>query len=120
ARLAETDGTMKSLETRRDEASARAQAARDALLQSSRAAGELEAQWARLEQTMKELVTGIAARESESTQHQGAISGLEAEVSGLSSGLTGLLDSEGSQRDRVVELQKRFQALKEEGQAFDD
>jgi len=120
ARLAETDGTMKSLETRRDEASARAQAARDVLLQSSRTAGELEAQWARLEQTMKELVTGIAARDGESTQHQGAIAGLEAEVSGLSSGLTGLLQSEGTQRDRVVELQKSFQALKEEAQAFDD
>src|SRR5262249_5147379 len=52
ARLAETDGTVKALETKRDEASARAQAARDTLLQSSRAAGELEAQWARLEQTM--------------------------------------------------------------------
>jgi chromosome segregation protein len=120
ARLAETDGTMKALETRRDEASARAQAARDVLLQSSRTAGELEAQWARLEQTMKELVTGIAARDGESTQHQGAIAGLEAEVSGLSSGLTGLLQSEGTQRDRVVELQKSFQALKEEAQAFDD
>ena len=120
ARLAETDGTMKSLETRRDEASARAQAARDALLQSSRAAGELEAQWARLEQTMKELTSGIAARDGEATQHQAAIGGLEAEVSGLASGLTGLLESEGTQRDRVVELQKGFQALKEEVQAFDD
>jgi chromosome segregation protein len=113
ARLAETDGTVKSLETRRDEASSRAQAARDALLQSSRAAGELEAQWARLEQTVKELVAGIAARASEGTQHQAAIAGLEAEVSGLASGLTGLLQSEGSQRDRVVDLQKRFQALKD-------
>jgi len=120
ARLAETDGTMKALETRRDEASTRAQAARDTLLQSSRAAGELEAQWARLEQTVKELVSGIAARDTEATQHQGAIAGLEAEVSGLSSGLTGLLQSEGTQRDRVVELQKAFQALKEEVQAFDD
>jgi chromosome segregation protein len=120
ARLAETDGTVKSLETRRDEASARAQAARDVLLQSSRAAGELEAQWARLEQTMKELVTGIAARDSEATQHHGAIAGLEAEVSGLSSGLTGLLESEGTQRDRVVGLQKGFQGLKEEVQGFDD
>jgi len=112
ARLAETDGTVKSLETRRDEASSRAQAARDALLQSSRAAGELEAQWARLEQTVKELVAGIAARDTEATQHRGAIAGLEAEVSGLASGLTGLLESEGTQRDRVVELQKGFQGLK--------
>jgi len=120
ARLAETDGTVKSLETRRDEASSRAQAARDALLQSSRAAGELEAQWARLEQTVKELVAGIAARDTEATQHRGAIAGLEAEVSGLASGLTGLLESEGTQRDRVVELQKGFQGLKEEVQAYDD
>ena len=62
ARLAETDGAVRAMEARRDEASARAQAGRDTLLQSSRAAGELEAQWARLEQTMKELVSGIAAR----------------------------------------------------------
>src|SRR5205814_8775351 len=33
------------------------------------------------------------------------------------SGLAGLLDSESSQRERVVELQRRFLALKEETQA---
>jgi chromosome segregation protein len=120
ARLAETDGTVHALESRRDEASTRAQSARETLLQSSRAAGELEAQWARLEQTTQELVTGIAAREGEAKQHRSAISGLEAEVSGLAAGLTGLMESEGSQRDRVVELQKGFHALKEEVQGFDD
>ena len=120
AKLTETDGTVRALEARRDEGSARAQAARDALLQSSRAAGELEAQWARLEQTMKELVGGIAAREGEARQHRAAITGLEAEVAGLAAGLMGLLESEGSQRDRVGELQKGFQALKQEVQDLDE
>jgi chromosome segregation protein len=53
-------------------------------------------------------------------QHRGAIAGIEAEVSGLAAGLTGLLESEGTQRDRVVALQKAFGGLKEEVQALDD
>ncbi len=120
AQLEETDVTVRGLETRRDEASVRAQAARESLLQLSRESGELETQWARLEQTVKELGTGIAAREAEAVQHRGGIAGLEAEVSGLASGLTGLLESEGTQRDRVVALQKTFGALKEDVQALDD
>ena len=120
AQLAETDSAVHTLESRRDEASQRAQAAREALLQLSRSAGELEATWARLEQTMKELVSGIAARDAEAGQHRGSIAGIEAEVSGLASGLTGLLTSEGSQRDRVLELQRGFLALKEEVQALDE
>ncbi|MFM8559688.1 MAG: AAA family ATPase, partial [bacterium] len=89
------------------------QAAREQLLQLSRSAGELEAQWARLEQTVQELGTGITARASEAEAHRGGIAGIEAQVTGLESGLTGLLESEGTQRDRVVELQVRFNALKE-------
>ncbi len=120
AQLAETDGAVHALESRRDEASVRAQASRESLLQLSRAAGELEAQWARLEQTVQELVTGIASRAGEATQHRGGIAGLEAQVSGLAAGLTGLLESEGSQRDRVVELQQAFLAVKGDVQALDD
>ncbi|MEY4071089.1 MAG: hypothetical protein RL721_1703 [Candidatus Eisenbacteria bacterium] len=111
--LAESDGAVRALEERRDEASQRAQAARDQLLQLSRSAGELETQWARLEQTVQELGTGITARASEAEAHRGGIAGIDAQVSGLESGLTGLLESEGTQRDRVVELQVRFNALKE-------
>src|SRR5262249_30122889 len=45
---------------------------------------------------------------------------IEAEVSGLAAGLTGLLESESTQRDRVVELQKRHLAAKEETQTLED
>ena len=119
AQLAEADGTVRTLESRRDEAYGRAQSARELLLQLSRESGELEAQWARLEQTLQELGTGIGARQAEAEQHRGGIAGLEAEVTGLSSGLTGLLESEGTQRERVVELQKSFLALKEDVQGLD-
>jgi chromosome segregation protein len=119
AQLAEADGTVHSLESRRDEAYGRAQTTRDLLLQLSREGGELEAQWARLEQTVQELGSGIAARAAESEQHRGGIAGLEAEVSGLSAGLTGLMESEGTQRERVVEVQKAFHALKDEVQGLD-
>jgi len=119
-RLAESDGAVVALEARRDEASARAQAAREALLQDSRTAGELETTWARLEQTLAELTTGITQRDTEATQHTATIAGIEAEVAGLAAGLTGLLQSEGEQRDRVLELQKGFLALKEEVGSLDE
>jgi chromosome segregation protein len=120
ARLAETDGAVRTLEARRDAASQRAQAARESLLQLSRSAGELETTWARLEQTIQELTSGITSRDAEAAQHRGSIAGIEAEVTGLAAGLTGLLQSEGSQRERVLELQKGFLTLKEEVQALDD
>ena len=118
--LAETDGAVQSMESRRDEAGQRAQAARDSLLQLSRAAGELETTWARLEQTTTELATGIASRETEADQHHGDIAAIEAEVAGLAAGLTGLLQSEDTQRERVVELQRNFLALKEEVEGLDN
>jgi chromosome segregation ATPase len=119
AQLAEADGTVRTLESRRDEAYGRAQSSRELLLQLSRESGDLESQWARLEQTLQELGTGIGARQAEAEQHRGGIAGLEAEVAGLSSGLTGLLESEGTQRERVVELQKSFLAVKEDVQGLD-
>lgn len=118
--LQESDVEVRGLEQRRDEAATRAQVSRETLLRLSREAGEWEAAWARAEQTVRELDTGIRARDEEATQHRGRIAEIEAEVSGLSSGLTGLLESEGTQRDRVVELQKQFLALKEEVQAGEE
>ncbi|MEO5987734.1 MAG: chromosome segregation protein SMC, partial [Candidatus Eisenbacteria bacterium] len=118
--LAEADVEVKALELQRDEAANRAQASRELLLRLSREAGEWEAQWARAEQTVRELENGIRAREEEATQHRARIAEIEAEVSGLSAGLTGLLQSEGTQRERVLELQKGFLGLKELVQRDED
>ena len=120
AMLAEADVEFKSLEMNRDEAAAKAANSRELLLRLSREAGEWEAQWARAEQTVRELESGIQRRETEAAQHRNDIGSIEAEVAGLSAGLTGLLESEGTQRERVVELQKRFLALKEQVQAGED
>ncbi len=114
AQLVEADLEVRGMEMRRDEVATRAQVSRETLLRLSREAGEWEAQWARAEQTVRELEAGIRARDEEAGQHRGRIAEIEAEVAGLSAGLTGLMQSEGEQRDRVVELQKRFLALKEE------
>jgi chromosome segregation protein len=120
AQLAAADLEVRALETRRDEAAARAQVSRETLLRLSRESGEWEAAWARAEQTVRELEAGIRAREEEAGQHRARIAEIEAEVSGLSAGLTGLLESESSQRERVVELQTRYLALKEDVQADDE
>ncbi len=120
AQLAEADIAVRSLEMTRDEAAVQAQGTRELLLRLSREAGEWEAAWARAEQTVRELEAGIRAREEEATQHRGKIAEIEAEVSGLSAGLTGLLESESTQRERVVELQKRHLELKEQVQTGDD
>ena len=69
---------------------------------------------------MRELETGIRARDEESGQHRARIAEIDAEVAGLGAGLTGLLESEASQRERVVELQTRHIALKDDVQADDD
>jgi len=102
------------LESRREQAAVQAAAGREALLRLSREAGEHEAQWARAEQTRRELEAGLEARSADERDARQQVAGIEAEVSGLSAGLTGLLESESSQRERVVELQKRMNALKEE------
>lgn len=112
--LQDSDIEVRGLEQNRDEAALRAQASRETLLRLSREAGEWEGAWARAEQTVSELHAGIRAREEEGAQHRARIAEIEAEVSGLSSGLTGLLESEGTQRERVVGLQSRFIALKDE------
>ena len=120
AQLAAADLEVRSLELQRDDAATRAQGSRETLLRLSRESGEWEAAWARAEQTVRELETGIRAREEESGQHRSRIAELDAEVAGLAAGLTGLLESESSQRERVVALQARHIALKDEVQADDD
>jgi chromosome segregation protein len=115
--VADLDGALRALEGRRDAAAGRAQTARERLLELSREHGEWEAQWARAEQTRRELETGLTARGEEEAQARARVAEIEAEVAGLAAGLTGLLESESSQRERVVALQTRFLALKEEVQA---
>lgn len=120
AQLAAADLEVRSLELQRDDAAAKAQVSRETLLRLSRESGEWEAAWARAEQTVRELETGIRARDEEAGQHRSRIAEIDAEVAGLSAGLTGLLESESSQRERVVDLQTRHVALKDEVQADDD
>jgi chromosome segregation protein len=118
--LADLDGAVHGLETRRDEAAATAQSARETLLRLSRELGEWESQWARAEQTRRELETGIEQRAADEADARSKVGGIEAEITGLSAGLTGLLESESSQRERVVELQKRMHAVREETQSGED
>ena len=120
AQLADLDGTLRGLEVRREEAAAAARTAGERLLQLARDQGEWESQWARAEQTRRELEGGIEAREREQREARSKVAEIEAEVSGLSAGLTGLLESESTQRERVVELQKRFLARKQEVQGGEE
>jgi chromosome segregation protein len=114
SRVADADGELRALETRRDQAAAGAQAARDTLLALSREVGEIESRWAREEQTQQELGASLVQRREEVTQAAARVAEIQAEVNGLAAGLAGLRDSESEQRERVVELQNRFNALKEE------
>ena len=116
ARLADLDSTVTTLEARRDEAALTAHAAREALLEMSRQLGDWESQWARAEQTRRELEAGLEQRAKDAAESRARVAEIEAEVSGLSSGLSGLLESEASQRDRVVELQRRMQGMREKVQ----
>ena len=111
AQLADLDGAVRALEARRDEASARAQRAREALLALSREAGRVGG--------------ALGARRADAARAGGRRSSARArggapvararsarsrrEVAGLAAGLAGLLESEADQRERVAELQKRFQ-----------
>jgi chromosome segregation protein len=117
---ADLDGAVHELERRREEAAARAHALHERLLGLSNEMGDSETQWARAEQTRRELEAALAVRVDDATQSRARVAGIEAELAGLNAGLTGLLDSEGQQRERVVALQKRFLALKEEVGADED
>jgi chromosome segregation protein len=114
--VADSDGAMRALETRREQAAAAAQAAREKLLGLAREEGEWEARWARAEQTRRELEANRAARRDEESQARARVAEIEAEVSGILAGLRGLLDSETEQRERVSGLQQRYQSLKEQVQ----
>lgn len=112
--LADLDGALHGLEQRREAAAAAARAAGEGLLRLARESGEWESQWARAEQTRREIEAGIEAREREEREARTKVTEIEAEVAGLAAGLTGLLESESTQRERVVELQKRFLERKAE------
>ena len=116
SQAADSDGELRQLEARREQVAASAQAVRERLLTSAREAGEWEANWARAEQTRRELEVAGAARREEVVQGRARVAEIEAETTGLSAGLGGLMESEADQRGRVVELQKRFLALKEDVQ----
>src|SRR5580765_5540774 len=120
AQLADLDGAVSALESRREAAAKAAQQAREKLLQLSREEGEQQAEWARAEQTRRELESGLAARAAEQEASRSQVAEIEAEVAGLSAGLTGLLEGESSQRERVVELQKRFGTLRTSVQAAEE
>jgi chromosome segregation protein len=118
--VADLDGVVRALESRRDEAAAAATAARESLLRLSREQGEWETQKARAEETRRELEAALAARIEEEQGARARVAEIEAEVTGLRSGLSGLQSSEADQRGRVVELQIRFNALKETLQAGEE
>ena len=120
SQLSDLDGDVRQLERRRDQAAAVATGHREALLRLAREEGEWQATWARCEQTRRELEATIEGRRTEERSALQTVAEIEAEVSGLNSGLTGLLESEAGQRDRVVELQTRFNTLKEEARALED
>jgi chromosome segregation protein len=114
AAVSDLDGAVGALEARREEAARHAAEGREALLRLAREVGEWETQWARAEQTRRELEAGLEQRAADERDARAQVQSIEAEVAGLSSGLTGLLDSEGEQRENVLRLQSRLNALKEE------
>jgi len=120
SQISDLDGTVRQLEARRDEAGITAAGHRETLLRLAREEGEWQTTWARCEQTRRELEVAIESRRGEERGARQTVAEIEAEVAGLQSGLTGLLESEAGQRERVVELQKRFHALKEEARALED
>jgi chromosome segregation protein len=117
---ADLDGAVDELEKRREDAAGLAQSLRERLLGLSSEQGESETQWARAEQTRRELEVAVAARLDDEAQSRAKVAEIEAEHTGLEAGLTGLLETEGTQRERVIELQKRFLALKEDVGADDE
>jgi chromosome segregation protein len=120
AQLADLDGALHGLEQRREAAAQESRAAGEELLRLAGESGEWESRWARAEQTRREIEAGIEAREREEREARARVTEIEAEVSGLAAGLTGLLESESTQRERVVELQKRHLDRKQEVQAGEE
>ena len=120
ARLADLDGGVRGLEARRDEAATAAQAAREDLLRLSRELGEWDSQWARAEQARRELEAAREQRIRDEAEARARVQEIEAEMNGLAAGLDGLLESEATQRERVVALQKTMLTAREEVQAGDE
>jgi chromosome segregation protein len=120
ALLADLDGAVRAVEQQRDEAAMRTHKSRELLLARTREAAEWETRWARAEQTRTELETALESRIQEERDARGKIAGIEAEITGLSAGLAGLMDDESTQRARVEELLQRFQSEKAEVQEGED
>jgi chromosome segregation protein len=114
AQLSDLDGAVRTAETRRDEASSAVQELRERLLGYGREELECETAWARAEQTRRELEHGIETRTGEERQSLAETARIQAELGGLRAGLGGLRDTESAQRERVGELQTRFQEAKSE------
>src|SRR5205814_2335451 len=75
---------------------------------------------ARHSQARHELEQGLEQRVRDQNDAAARIAEIEAELGGLAAGLDGLLESEASQRERVVTLQKKMQAAREQVQAGDE
>ena len=118
--LADLDGAVRQVESRRDEAAGTAQEAREALLRASREEAEWQSRWARAEQTRHELEAALESRLAGEREALARVDEIEAEIAGLAAGLTGLLTSETDQRERVGDLQTRFRTLKSEVQTGED
>ncbi len=112
AQLADLDGVVHAIESRRDAASLAAQESREALLRASREESDWQARWARAEQTRQELEASLESRRTEQRDALGRVEEIGAEISGLAAGLAGLFESESDQRGRVTALQARYQELK--------
>ncbi|HTM56878.1 MAG TPA: chromosome segregation protein SMC [Candidatus Udaeobacter sp.] len=119
-KLQDLDGLVRGLEARRDESTTAAQAARENLLRRSRELGEWDSQWARAEQARHELEQALEQRVRGQADAASKVTEIEAELSGLAAGLDGLLESETSQRERVVALQKKMLAAREEVQSGEE
>jgi chromosome segregation protein len=111
--LTDLDAAVHALESEGDQASARVHALREVVLAHSREVGEWEARWARAEQTRRELEGTLEQRTLETDQSRVAIAEIDAQTTGLKSGLDGLRASESDQQQRVAELQQRYQSEKE-------
>jgi chromosome segregation protein len=112
--LSDLDGAVHAAESRREAVATRVQALHDRQFALSREEVEWETRWARAEQSRRELETGIESRLGDEQQSLASKVEIEAQVAGLRSGLSGLLESETVQRDRVTRLLHRFAEAKDE------
>ena len=113
AQLSELDGAVHAAESRRESVAARVQELRDRQFALSREEVEWETRWARSEQSRRELEAGIETRVNDERFSFESQAEIAAQVTGLRAGLSGLLETETVQRDRVTTLQQGFTLSKE-------